>query len=112
MQLGTPLGEEALVPPPSPLLVVISGPSGVGKDAVIRRLQEVRPELHFVVTATTRAQRPGEKHGVDYLFMGRPAFEALRSSGELLEHALVYGEYKGIPKEQVRAARGARYGGG
>lgn len=70
----------------------------------MRRLQQRRPSLRFVVTATTRPMRPGEVHGVDYLFMGRPEFEALLAGGELLEHALVYGEHKGIPKAQVRDA--------
>ena len=87
-----------------PVVLVVSGPSGVGKDAVVRLLQQRRPSVRFVVTATTRPMRPGEVHGVDYLFVGRPEFEALIRDGELLEHALVYGEHKGIPKSQVRDA--------
>eukprot|EP00898_Chlorokybus_atmophyticus_P003737 jgi/Chlat1/4364/Chrsp29S04509 len=92
------------VPPPAPLLVVISGPSGVGKDAVIRRLQEARPELYFVVTATSRRKRHGEVHGRDYYFVTKDEFDQMIDKGELLEHAVVYGEYKGIPKRQVREA--------
>lgn len=84
--------------------MVISGPSGVGKDAVIRRLQEIRPDLHFVVTATSRPMRPGEKDGVDYLFISKKEFEDWISDGKLLEHAVVYGEYKGIPKYQIEDA--------
>lgn len=76
----------------------------VGKDAVVRQLQARRPETRFVVTATTRPMRPGERHGVDYLFVSRPEFDSLIARDELLEHALVYGEYKGIPKSQVRDA--------
>ncbi len=59
---------------------------------------------HFVVTATTRERRPGEVDGVDYHFLSDAAFCEMIAAGELLEHALVYGQYKGIPKEEVRAA--------
>lgn len=92
------------VPPALPLVLVVSGPSGVGKDAVIRRLQEQRPDLHFVVTATSRPMRPGEVHGIDYFFVSRQQFEDWVAAGELLEHAVVYGEYKGIPRRQVEEA--------
>jgi guanylate kinase len=87
-----------------PLLVVISGPSGAGKDAVLRLLMEKQPDLHFVVTATSRAPRPGEVDGVDYFFVSRSEFERMMAQDELLEHKLVYQDYKGIPKEQVRQA--------
>lgn len=100
--LGSPLSSAPVLPPPPPLVLVVSGPSGVGKDAVIKSLQSSRPDIHFVVTATSRPRRPGEVHGTDYLFVSREQFEALRDAGELMEHALVYGEYKGIPKQQVR----------
>jgi len=89
---------------PNALLVVISGPSGVGKDAVVRRMQALNFPFCFVVTATTRPPRQGERHGIDYFFLSREDFEDLIHRGELMEHALVYGEYKGIPKEQVRRA--------
>ena len=85
-------------------MVVISGPSGVGKDAVIQRLQAKRPDLYFVVTATSRAMRPGERDGAEYFFVSRAQFEAWIAEGRLLEHALVYGEYKGIPRAQVEDA--------
>ncbi|NPA92124.1 MAG: guanylate kinase [Chloroflexi bacterium] len=91
-------------PPPSPLLIVISGPSGVGKDTVIQRMKERRLPIHFVVTATTRPPRPGERHGVDYFFISREEFARMIDEGELLEYALVYNDYKGIPKQQVREA--------
>ena len=57
-----------------PLLVVISGPSGVGKDMALKRLQELGYPFHFVVTATTRPKRPSEQHGVDYFFISKSEF--------------------------------------
>ena len=92
------------VPPHAPLVLVVSGPSGVGKDAAIQALHRARPGLRFVVTATSRARRPGEVDGVDYTFVSKNEFERMIESGELLEHAVVYGEYKGIPKKAVAAA--------
>ncbi|MGC8779624.1 MAG: guanylate kinase [Anaerolineae bacterium] len=89
---------------PRPLLVVISGPSGVGKDVTIRRMKERRYPFHFVVTATTRPRRPDEVDGVDYHFVSTETFERMIAEGELLEYAVVYGQYKGIPKAAVRAA--------
>lgn len=86
----------------NPIVVIISGPSGVGKDAVVRLLQRRRPDLKFVVTATTRHRRETEVDGVDYFFVSREQFESMIAKGELLEHATVYGDYKGIPKQQVR----------
>ncbi|GBG72079.1 hypothetical protein CBR_g11013 [Chara braunii] len=101
--LGGPLGTGPQAPPPSPLIIVISGPSGVGKDSVIKRLQETRGELQFIVTATTRPMRPGEVDGVDYFFVRKSDFQRMIDGDELLEHAIVYGDYKGIPKEQVQS---------
>lgn len=89
---------------PRPLLVVISGPSGVGKDVTIQRMKDRGYPFYFVVTATTRPPRPGEKDGIHYHFMTETQFLDLQAQGELLEHALVYGQYKGIPKAGVRAA--------
>ncbi len=88
----------------SPLMVVISGPSGVGKDATLKKMKEMGYPFHFVVTATTRAKRPGEVDGVDYFFVTQGEFARLIEHGELLEYAVVYGQYKGIPKQQVRDA--------
>ncbi len=87
-----------------PLLIVISGPSGVGKDSVLQRMKERGLPFHFVVTATTRPPRPEEKEGVDYIFVRREAFAEMIEKNELLEYAIVYDDYKGIPKEQVRKA--------
>ena len=87
-----------------PLLVVISGPSGVGKDATIQLVKERGYPCFFVVTATTRPQRPGEVDGVDYHFVSEAEFTRMIANGELIEHAVVYDQYKGIPKAGVRAA--------
>ncbi len=87
-----------------PLLIVISGPSGVGKDTVLQRMKERGLPFHFVVTATTRPRRPGEVDGVDYIFVSHDEFAEMIERDELLEYAIVYGDYKGIPKEQVRQA--------
>jgi guanylate kinase len=92
------------LPQPQPLLIVISGPSGVGKDTVIQRMIERNLPFHFVVTATTRPPRPNEVHGKDYFFYSHAQFAEMIKNGELLEHALVYNEYKGIPKAQVADA--------
>ena len=89
---------------PPPLLVVLSGPSGVGKDAVMARMKEREIAMHYTVTATTRRQRPAEVHGRDYFFIAEEEFKRLIAADELLEWALVYGDYKGIPKQQVRDA--------
>lgn len=89
---------------PGPLVVVLSGPSGVGKDEVLIALKNRSVPFHFVVTATTRPRRPGETDGVDYFFVSVAEFAEMIETGELLEHALVYGDYKGIPKQQVRDA--------
>jgi guanylate kinase len=87
-----------------PLLVVISGPSGVGKDSVIQRMKERQLPFRFVVTATTRPPRQEESEGLDYFFLSSDEFAEMIDKGELLEYAIVYNDYKGIPKEQVRQA--------
>lgn len=90
--------------PAYPLLVVISGPSGVGKDSILMRMRDVGFPFHFVVTATSRPMRTGEREGYDYHFVTPEEFEALIAREELLEWAQVYGHYKGIPKSEVRQA--------
>jgi len=87
-----------------PLLIVISGPSGAGKDSVIRRMKELGVPLHFVVTMTTRPPRPGEEDGKDYIFVSEEEFERVLKEGGFLENAIVYGHRYGVPKEQVRKA--------
>jgi len=92
------------LPQRQPLLIVISGPSGVGKDTVIQRMKERNLAIHFVVTAATRPPRPNEVHGEDYFFYTHDEFAEMIEKGELLEYAIVYNDYKGIPKAQVRDA--------
>lgn len=89
---------------PPPLLIVLSGPSGAGKDATLARMKELGCPFHFVVTATDRPQRPGEVHGVDYYFVSSEEFATMLERDELLEHAVVYGQHKGVPKSHVREA--------
>jgi guanylate kinase len=89
---------------PQPLLIVISGPSGVGKDSVLHGLKARGLPMHFVVTATTRPRRKDEAHGVDYFFVPKKEFARMIEQNELIEYALVYNDYKGIPKQQVREA--------
>jgi guanylate kinase len=90
--------------PPYPLLVVLSGPSGVGKDSILMRMREIGFPFHFVVTATSRPIRPGERPGYDYHFVGEERFREMIVREELLEWAEVYGHYKGIPRTEVREA--------
>lgn len=89
---------------PQPLLVVISGPSGVGKDSVVNAMKERGLPFHFVVTATTRPRRAEEVHGRDYFFVSKEEFARMIEQDELIEYAIVYSDYKGIPKQQVREA--------
>lgn len=87
---------------PNPLLVVVSGPSGVGKSTIVAELARRRPQVVPIVTATTRALRNGELDKVHYHFLERAAFEELRAAGGLLEHAEVHGNWYGTPIDQVR----------
>lgn len=96
--------DEFNLPHIEPLLIVISGPSGVGKDTVIQRMKERHLPFHFVVTAATRPPRPNEVNGKDYFFYTHDEFAEMINKGELLEYAIVYNDYKGIPKAQVRDA--------
>ena len=84
-----------------PLLVVLSGPAGVGKDAVLSRLRTRGCPFHYTITATTRAPRQGERDGVDYYFYTREHFLDLLARHELLEHATVYEHLYGVPKGPV-----------
>lgn len=93
-----------VLPPPNPLLIVISGPSGVGKDTVLEEMKSRGLPFHFVITATTRPARADEENGVDYFFLSQDEFARMIDEDELLEYALVYQDYKGIPKSQVRKA--------
>jgi guanylate kinase len=91
---------------PGAQLIIISGPSGVGKDTIIDALRE-RPHVpphHYVVTCTTRAPRPGEVEGVSYHFLDRERFLALRDAGGLLEANEVHGNWYGTPRSEVARA--------
>jgi guanylate kinase len=92
---------ESTTPPRVPLLVVLSGPSGAGKDAVLDELARRGHRFHRVITCTTRPPRAGERDGVDYFFVGDAEFDRLIETGGLLEHAVVYGHRSGVPKQQV-----------
>jgi guanylate kinase len=92
---------------PGPLLVVITGPSGVGKDTVLSRLKALKRPYHFAVTATTRPPRPIETDGVDYFFLSDQQFDEMLAKEEFLEHATVYDQRKGVPKPPIREALAA-----
>jgi guanylate kinase len=87
--------------------VVISGPSGVGKDTLIERLRERDPSLRYSVSYTTRKPRPGEVDGVSYFFVSRQKFEELIAQGFFLEYATYNGNYYGTPVAAVEEARAA-----
>ena len=88
----------------TPLLFIISGPSGVGKDSVLRALKKRDLPIHHVVTANTRKPRPDEVEGVDYYFVSKSEFERMIENNELIEYAEVYEDYKGVPKSEVTNA--------
>ncbi len=92
-------------PEETPLLIVLTGPSGVGKDAVVNRLVERGCPIVRPATMTTRAPREGEIEGVHHYFVTREAFERHLAAGELLEHAEVYGNLYGVPRRAVREAQ-------
>ncbi len=89
---------------PFPLLVVLSGPSGVGKDAVLARMKKLGRPFHYVVTATTRPKRAQERNGVDYYFLSRKEFQEMIDKHQFLEWANVYGNYYGVPKGEITSA--------
>ena len=89
------------------LLVVVSGPSGVGKDTLIKHLLELDPNLRYSVSYTTRTPRPGEVEGVNYFFVKRERFNELIAQGFFLEHATYGGHLYGTPAAPVEEARRA-----
>jgi guanylate kinase len=100
--------------PPAPLaiqrrglLLVLSSPSGAGKTTITRRLLDRDPSLSLSVSVTTRPARPGEVDGRDYCFIDQAPFEAMVASGELLEHATVFGHRYGTPRPLIEAALAA-----
>jgi guanylate kinase len=91
-------------PEPCPLVIVLSGPSGVGKDYALNRLKSRAFPAAFIITNTTRMMRAGESDGVDYHFISPAAFKDLLARKEMLEHASVYGHGYGVPKQPIREA--------
>jgi guanylate kinase len=87
-----------------PLFVVLSGPSGVGKDAVLARMKKLERPFHYVITATTRPKRTGEKNGADYHFLSQKEFQRMIDKHQFLEWANVYGNYYGVPKKEITSA--------
>ncbi len=88
----------------NPLLIVLSGPSGVGKDAVLNGMKKKEHALHYAVTATTRPRRQGERDGLEYHFVSEADFRRMIEKNELLEWANVYGNLYGVPKREVQQA--------
>lgn len=86
---------------PDPLLVVISGPSGVGKDAALQGMKLLQRPWRYIITATTRPKRPGERDGIDYIFMSPEEFRTLMTEDGFLECAEVYGTWYGVPRSQA-----------
>ncbi|MHB0875379.1 MAG: guanylate kinase [Anaerolineae bacterium] len=89
---------------PNPLILVVSGPSAAGKDVLIAELRRRYDSLHFVVTATSREARPGERHGVDYYFLSRQEFEERLERGEFLENAVIYDDRYGVLSSELTDA--------
>ncbi len=97
---------ESSIPLPerSPLLIVVSGPSGVGKDAALKRMAEMKCPFHFLVTNTTRPKRADEVNHKDYHFVTKEEFDDMERRGEFLERAVVYGYDYGNSRSEVREA--------
>ncbi len=90
--------------PSAPLLIVLSGPSGAGKDALLSRLKESGYPLEYIITLTTRARRAQEKDRVDYHFVSSDKFQNMIKNNELLEWANVYGNWYGVPRQPIKEA--------
>jgi guanylate kinase len=84
-------------------LFVIAAPSGAGKTSLVRALMSRQPALRFSISYTTRRQRPTERDGHDYFFVGKPTFERMAAAGEFLEHAQVFDNYYGTSRLQVES---------
>ena len=91
---------------PRPLLIVLSGPSGAGKDAVLTKLKELDYPAKYITTVTTRPKRAKERDDIDYHFISTESFQEMISGNELLEWAKVYGNWYGVPREPVKQELG------
>lgn len=91
-------------PESKPQVLVLSGPSGAGKDYILNQMKARGIPMEYIVTTTTRARRPGEIDGVHYYFVSTDDFKQMIANGELLEHACVYGNYYGVPAKPVKQA--------
>ncbi len=100
----SPKNQPALSPPKRPLLIVLSGPSGVGKDAVLSRMRELRYPLEYITTVTTRPRRASERDHIDYYFVSAAKFQKMIKNNELLEWANVYDNWYGVPRGQITQA--------
>lgn len=89
---------------PRQLLIVLSGPSGAGKDAILNRMREMAYPLEFITTVTTRSRRATEKHNVDYHFVSQDKFQEMIANNEFIEYANVYGNWYGVPKQPIKLA--------
>ena len=88
-----------------PLLVVLSGQSGVEKDTILHKMKEQDcPRRHYTITATTRKPRQGEADGIDYYFLSEAVFQQMAEQGDFLEWAKVYNNWYGVPKRQIDEA--------
>ncbi len=92
--------------PSKPLLIVLSGPSGAGKDTILSRMKKSAYPLEFITTVTTRPRRTREKNNVDYHFVSAESFQKMIKNNELVEWANVYGNWYGVPKEPLKRALG------
>jgi guanylate kinase len=88
----------------SPLVIVVSGPSGVGKDAILNRMKEARYPFFFVTTVTTRKRRDSEIDRIHYHFSSLEDFQKLLNDQGFLESANVYGNWYGVPKQPIKEA--------
>jgi guanylate kinase len=104
MKRSKPKSGSPSEPQSVPLLVVLSGPSGTGKDAILSQMKESGYPARFITTVTTRPQRAREEDGVDYSFVSAERFQEMLESNQFLEHAQVYGNRYGVPKAPVREA--------
>ncbi len=104
MRKVTCRSQPAFNPTIKPLLIVLSGPSGVGKDAVLARMKELGCSLQYVTTLTTRPRRSNERNDVDYHFVSASRFQKMIEDNMLLEWAKVYGNWYGVPREEIKQA--------